>query len=81
MEDKVWSKAIALGKKWAKELENESNYEYVGAEQEGEFEVKGFKYKLSIQAWWEKSNHFNCSVSGIGNDYYKYKCCNRFSLT
>lgn len=75
---KIWSKAISKGKKISRKLYNECDGSYVGAEQDEIIEIDGKKYTISIIAFWEKNNHFDCSVKGLDNEYNKFKCCNSF---
>ncbi len=76
--DKIWNEAIIRGKEVSRELINECDGTYVGAEQTETIEVDNKKYKINIVAFWEKSMHFDCSVNGVDNDYQRFKCCNNF---
>ena len=63
--DEIWKYAIERGREIACELRDEpSDRNVVGGGTEDEFEFNNEKYKISINAFWEKSNWFEISVSG-----------------
>lgn len=76
--DEIFKKAIEIGKNKAEEACDECDGDYVGVEIKETFEHDGLKYEATYSIFWESSNHFDCSIKGIDNDYSKWKCCNDF---
>lgn len=63
--DEIWKYAIEKGREISCELRDEpAERDVVGGGIEDEFEFNNKKYKISINAFWEKSNWFEISVSG-----------------
>ena len=64
--DEVWEYAIEKGREISRELRNEpAERGIIGGVLEDEFEFNKKKYEISITAFWEKSNWFEISVSGV----------------
>ena len=76
--DNIFKKALKIGKKLAREAYDECDGDYVGEELHETFEFEGLNYEANYSVFWESSNHFDCSVNGVDNGYYNYKCCNDF---
>ena len=76
--DKIWERVIKLGEEASQKMYLTSTREYVGGMEYIHFELDGKKYKAKINAFWEKTNHFDCYVDGIDNSYKKNKYCNEF---
>jgi len=61
--------ALEKGKEMARELRNECDGTYVGAEENEDFEFEGKKYNIEVCAFWEKCFHFEYYIKGIGFDF------------
>ena len=75
MEDEIWKHCLEIAKKMANLLRNECDGSYVGAEDEEKITFEGKKYKIIINAFWEKVKHFDMSIKGVDNDYCKFENC------
>jgi hypothetical protein len=64
---KSWFKSEA--RKDAHILCNECDGSYVGAESKRKVKYKGYNYELFVVAFWESSNHFDYSVTGLDREY------------
>lgn len=71
----IWDEATKIAEKTAIDMLNECDGTYVGAERKEIFELNGNKYEVTTNAFWEKQNHFDCTVKGIDNDFNKFECC------
>lgn len=76
--DLIFEEAIKLGVLLSDKMLEECDGDYVGEQQDIEFEFDGKNYIATVDAFWESSNHFGLSVKGVDNEYIKYKCCNSF---
>ena len=66
---------IKEAKKDAKILCMECDGSYVGAESKRTVKYKGYKYDLFVIAFWESSNHFEYSVTGLDREYKQGATC------
>ena len=76
--DSILKKSIELGKKEAQEAFNKCDGSYVGISTTAFFIHEGLKYKTKIDAFWEKSFHFDVLINGVDNDYENIRHCVRF---
>lgn len=67
-------KILEIGEKTARKLwEEETDRDIVGAGEIVDLEHDGEKYKLTIDAFWEKDNYFDYILEGVGFDYKEEK--------
>ncbi len=78
-EHKLLEFCFDKGKELAEKLANEDcNDNDVGASDSEQIEFNEYKFLIEIDAFWESSNHFDLSITGVNCEYKYYKCCNDF---
>lgn len=73
--DKIFEKAIEIGKEIAKIAIVECDGTYEGEEKESQLKLGDLIYKAKFYIFWESVNHFDCSVECVNNDYKNEECC------
>lgn len=57
--------------KWAMKQRDKSSRKEVGCAERKPYLIDDKVYLLTLEAFWEKQSYYECTVEGVGFDYFK----------